>query len=128
MLLRHVIKRYRHQKICIVGGGLGGLSIASQLASKDHTLVIYDTHEPGDGGASAVAAGLLHPLTPKGNIIWKGEEGLESTEQLITRVEKYSQQKIQHKEKEIIRPLHEDFQYERYRKSVEKHSKVCDLM
>jgi glycine/D-amino acid oxidase-like deaminating enzyme len=124
MILQHVIKRYTHQKICIVGGGLGGLSIASKLASKDRTLVMYDPHEPGYGGASAVAAGLLHPLTPKGNIIWKGDEGLESTEKLISSVEQFSKQKIQHKEKEIIRPLHEDFQYERYKKSVQKHSKV----
>lgn len=122
--LNKIYSRLKHTNICIIGGGLGGLSIASKLASKDCSLTIYDKHDPGCGGASSVAAGLLHPLTPKGNIIWMGDKGLQSTEKLILDVEQFSGQKIQHKDKEIIRPLHEDFQYERYRKSVLQHPEV----
>jgi glycine/D-amino acid oxidase-like deaminating enzyme len=119
-----VLRRDQHQKICVIGGGLGGLSIASKLAHPENEITIYDPHEPGFGGASAVAAGLLHPLTPKGNLIWMGDEGLKSTEELIQQVEIFSKQKIQHKEKGIIRPLLEDHQYERYRKSSKDHPEV----
>lgn len=35
------------------------------------------------GSASRVAAGLLHPLNPRGGLIWKGAEGLAATNALI---------------------------------------------
>jgi len=35
------------------------------------------------GSASRVAAGLLHPLNPRGGLIWKGAEGLAATNDLI---------------------------------------------
>jgi glycine/D-amino acid oxidase-like deaminating enzyme len=121
---RRISRRDQHQRICVIGGGFGGLSIASKLAHPESEITIYDPHDPGSGGASSVAAGLLHPLTPKGNLIWMGDEGLTSTEELIQQVEEFSKQKIQHKEKEILRPLLEDHQYERYHKSSKEHPKV----
>ena len=39
--------------------------------------------EVGSQGASVVAAGLLHPLTPTGKLIWRGLEGLASTKVLL---------------------------------------------
>ena len=39
------------------------------------------------GGASGVAAGLLHPYTPRGKIIWRGVEGVAATLELVTAAE-----------------------------------------
>ncbi|KAG5181513.1 hypothetical protein JKP88DRAFT_321281 [Tribonema minus] len=52
------------------------LATAYNLVSFGACVTVYDDHEAGDGGASAVAAGMLHPLTPRGKLIWGGKEGL----------------------------------------------------
>ena len=39
------------------------------------------------GGASGVAAGLLHPYTPRGKIIWRGVEGVAATLALVAAAE-----------------------------------------
>ena len=39
------------------------------------------------GGASGVAAGLLHPYTPRGKIIWRGTEGVAATIRLVNAAE-----------------------------------------
>jgi len=82
--------------LAIVGGGLAGLAtchswlknIAAQYDStnncKSYRIVIYDTEtRPGVGGASAVAGGLIHPLSPRGKLVYRGLEGLEASNQLI---------------------------------------------
>ena len=81
-------------RIAIVGGGLAGLGTAAQLISESEApieqLHVYDPAPPGAGGASAVAAGLLHPFTPRGREIWKGLAGFEATTALLKRVEAIS--------------------------------------
>lgn len=72
--------------IAIVGGGLAGLSTAYHLLSKmdsSSTITIIDKAPPGEGGASAVAGGLLHPFSPKGKLIHLGNQGLQSTNNLL---------------------------------------------
>jgi len=71
--------------IAIVGGGLAGLSVAyhiSHIAPGAH-ITIFDKASPGQGGASSVAGGLLHPLTPKGKLVHLGLEGLSATNRLL---------------------------------------------
>lgn len=46
-------------------------------------MTVFDPNEAGAAGASSVAAGLLHPLTPRGKLIWKGEEGYKAAKHLI---------------------------------------------
>ncbi|CAM9413263.1 unnamed protein product, partial [Discosporangium mesarthrocarpum] len=67
----------------VVGGGFSGLSTAYHLASFGARVTLFDPEEVGKGGASSVAAGMLHPLTPKGKVIWKGEEGYAAAIRLI---------------------------------------------
>lgn len=75
-----ILVRYKIRNMCsrksvgIIGGGLGGLASAIHLAQKGYQITIFDEFDVGFGGASAVAAGLLHPLTPKCNLIWNGNE------------------------------------------------------
>lgn len=78
-------------RIAVVGGGLAGLGTAAHLASAAETpieqLHVFDAALPGEGGASAVAAGLLHPFTPRGREIWNGASGFDATCALLARVE-----------------------------------------
>ena len=78
-------------RIAIVGGGLAGLGTAAQVVveagTKLEALHIYDAALPGEGGASAVAAGLLHPFTPRSKEIWQGTKGYAASLALLQKVE-----------------------------------------
>lgn len=71
-------------KIAVIGAGFAGLSAAWHLAQSSLAgIVIFDGAGIG-GGASGIAAGLLHPFGgPRGHLNTKGYEGLEATLQLI---------------------------------------------
>eukprot|EP00953_Heterococcus_sp_UTEX-ZZ885_P041404 21122-Heterococcus_DN1.PRE.7 len=60
-----------------------GLATAYHLVRGGAAVTVFDEKPVGQGGASAVAAGMLHPLTPRGKLIWKGAEGLAAANQLI---------------------------------------------
>lgn len=70
-------------RCAVIGGGFAGLATAYHLAAYGSDVTVFDPNEVGSGGASSVAAGLLHPLTPRGKIIWKGAEGLAAAKELI---------------------------------------------
>lgn len=69
----------------IIGGGLAGLATAFHLIEKKPSvnLTIIDKALPGEGGASSVAGGLLHPLTPRGKLAFLGIEGVEASKALV---------------------------------------------
>ncbi|EKX54524.1 hypothetical protein GUITHDRAFT_100001 [Guillardia theta CCMP2712] len=75
--------------VCILGGGWAGLSVAfhlQELASRmQHAMRMHvvDKEAVGEGGASAVAGGLVHPFTPRAKKIWMGDAGMEATRRLI---------------------------------------------
>lgn len=81
--------------VAIVGGGLAGLSTAFSLLSKTSSsgqvprITVFDTENPGCGGASAVAGGLLHPFSPTGKLVYLGKEGLDASNALVERALKY---------------------------------------
>lgn len=75
-------------KIAIIGAGYTGLACAwhllhSPFRPKKLQLTVYD--ESGiAGGASGIAAGLLHPYVGQhARLNWKGMEGMAATRQLI---------------------------------------------
>lgn len=82
-------------QISIVGGGLAGLSTAYHFLTKSDdrnaSVTIYDKCPVGEGGASAVAGGLLHPLSPRGNKVahW-GLDGLSATRKLVDEAAKFA--------------------------------------
>ncbi|MBM3400319.1 MAG: FAD-binding oxidoreductase [Bacteroidetes bacterium] len=56
----------------IVGGGLAGISLALELALRGKMLVLLD--KPEATSSSRVAAGIIHPIVPKGvRLTWMGE-------------------------------------------------------
>lgn len=74
----------------VIGGGLSGLATAYHLAQSGrvHSLTVYDEAPgPGIGGASAVAAGLMHPFTPRARFIYRGLEGFAATTALLRAAE-----------------------------------------
>lgn len=80
----------RPENVAIVGGGLAGLSACYQLLQKTLStsggvpnITIIDKAEPGVGGASSKAGGLLHPFSPRGKALHLGMEGLEITNRLV---------------------------------------------
>lgn len=77
-------------RVAVVGGGLAGLGFAFHIVNTSSRAVHLDIHDPADpgcGGASAVAAGLLHPFRPNGREIWMGTEGFAATSELVHAVE-----------------------------------------
>jgi len=83
-------------RVAVLGGGLAGLGTAVPLLDGGADEVhVYDAEVgPGLGGASAVAAGLLHPFTPKGREIWMGQEGFAATSALLQRCEAVSSERV----------------------------------
>jgi len=82
------------ESVGIVGGGLAGLSTAYHLLqqSRDqpvHVTILDQCSGPGQGGASSVAAGLLHPFSPRGKLIHLGLDGLRETNTLLNEAIRY---------------------------------------
>lgn len=72
-------------KIAIIGAGLAGLACAYFLQNKAQ-LTLFDEKGIG-GGASGVAAGLLHPFGGvKARLNWQGQEGMAAALNLIEKV------------------------------------------
>ncbi|MGR3911873.1 MAG: FAD-dependent oxidoreductase [Candidatus Rhabdochlamydia sp.] len=75
------------KRIAVVGSGLAGLSAAYALSSLCK-VVIFD-HKGVGGGASGIAAGLLHPYAgKKGLLSWESKEALMKAKALIDQAEK----------------------------------------
>lgn len=78
-------------RIAIIGAGFAGLSAAWHLLSlkADCELVLFDPNGVG-GGASGMAAGLMHPYVgEEGKRSFLGTEGLEASTKLIDAVEAF---------------------------------------
>lgn len=57
------------------------------------------------GGASGVSGGLLHPYTPKGKLLWKGNEGWTAALNLLAAAEEAAARKPIAWRRGILRPL-----------------------
>jgi len=71
-------------KIAIVGAGFCGLALAYYLSQNKHVdITLIDRFGIG-GGASGIAAGLLHPYVGfKARLNWRGHEALEESKRLL---------------------------------------------
>jgi hypothetical protein len=92
------------RRIAIVGAGFAGVATAYHVFRQVADAHAEATADGNDrmvapvrvtlidekrvaGGASGVAAGLLHPYTPRGKIIWRGTEGVAATLELVEAAE-----------------------------------------
>ncbi|KAL9179940.1 hypothetical protein ACHAXT_007910, partial [Thalassiosira profunda] len=82
-------------KVGIVGGGLAGMSAAYHLLDvarsekKGMHITVFDSCNVGEGGASAVAGGLIHPFSPRGKLIHNGKHALKCSTRLIEAAAKH---------------------------------------
>ncbi len=104
--------RMKGISVGVVGGGFSGLAVAHHLAKFQcvEYVRIHDANEPGQSsGASRASAGLLHPLTPRGKLLWMGEEGYNSSVSLLSVAQSALQLKGKHDPivvcKSVIRPI-----------------------
>jgi glycine/D-amino acid oxidase-like deaminating enzyme len=80
-------------RIAIIGAGFAGLSVAWHL-EEGHEVVIFDPKGVG-GGASGVAAGLLHPYVgEEGKRSLHALEALQAATSLIETVQTHLQEQI----------------------------------
>lgn len=94
------------QRIAVVGGGLAGLSTTFHLLNStervarkrggDSSLIhvtVFDPAPQGTSlGASAVAAGLLHPFTPRvKKKAWQALKGMDATLALVEEAQKFAE-------------------------------------
>lgn len=79
-------------KIAIIGAGFCGVATAWFLSRlPNHDIVLFDPHGIG-GGASGVAAGLLHAYAgPMGRISREAQEGMAATLELLEKVPQATQ-------------------------------------
>lgn len=79
----------------IIGRGAAGLSLAYHLLREGAKrreriqLDVYDAFEIGSG-ATGVAAGLIHPFSPSGKLLWQGLTAHDHAERLIQAVQAHS--------------------------------------
>ena len=75
----------------VVGGGLCGMAVSAFLRRSACAVTVYDGGSSPALGfsrtASAVAGGLLHPLTPSLKLAWEGEAALHEADALVAAAE-----------------------------------------
>lgn len=75
------------QRYAVVGAGLAGLATTWHLlqratAQQRIHVDVYDSVGIAAGGSGA-AAGLLHPLTPRGKLLWRGPDAMRDALELV---------------------------------------------
>ena len=82
----------------VVGAGLSGLAVAYFLAKKGARVTLYEKRKVG-GGASGIAAGLLHPYPGKyKRLSWNGHEALTKSVHLLDEVEQFLGKKVSNRD------------------------------
>ncbi|KAF6266139.1 hypothetical protein COO60DRAFT_644965 [Scenedesmus sp. NREL 46B-D3] len=84
------------KQYAVVGAGLAGLATAYHLLKQSSPgnavhVTVVDAVGIGAGGSGA-AAGLLHPFSPKGKLLWKAHEAMASALQLLEAAEEAAAQ------------------------------------
>mmetsp|Transcript_13572 Transcript_13572/g.30316 ORF Transcript_13572/g.30316 Transcript_13572/m.30316 type:complete len:387 (+) Transcript_13572:3-1163(+) len=121
-------RRLMSHSVGIVGGGLAGLSTAYHLLKKSPStdITIIDRQSPGTGGASSVAGGLLHPLSPKGKLAYKGIEGLASANEMVQAASQFEDSVVLRNK--IYRIAMTEAQVERFQLTAEEFPEFATWM
>ncbi len=110
--------------IAIIGAGFAGLATAWHLIhSYKHQVTVFDPAGLG-GGASGMAAGLLHPYAnAHAKLNWRGKEGMEATLKLIDISSKAAEEPVAH-HTGLLRPAILEAQEVDFALSASKNSEV----
>ncbi|KAK9833582.1 hypothetical protein WJX81_008540 [Elliptochloris bilobata] len=78
-------------RFAVIGGGFAGCAVAWHLlaAARAHSPIAVTLYDGAGlcGGASRAAAGLLHPFTPRGRLLWRGDEAVADALELVAAAE-----------------------------------------
>ena len=95
------------QSVAVVGGGFTGLASTYLLLKKIPALKnvqIFDLRCAGKADGSSVAAGIMHPMTPKGKVIWYGREGMSASLAIMNEIQEVSGYPV-YRTLPILRPI-----------------------
>lgn len=115
-------------KIAIIGAGFSGLAVAWHLIQQapDLRIEIFDSKGIG-GGASGIAAGLLHPFGgAHSKLNWMGWEGYHATRELIAVASQALGSPVA-KEGGLIRPAITEQQRNDFSRAASLHSEISWL-
>ena len=76
-------------RVCIIGGGVIGLAIAFELASKKRDVIVLDSYND-PGMATKAAAGMLEPLALDAGMLETGLQSLALYPDFLARLKKKS--------------------------------------
>jgi glycine/D-amino acid oxidase-like deaminating enzyme len=108
-------------KIAIIGAGFLGLAVAETLSHlQGHSIHVFDKKGPG-GGASGIAAGLLHPFVGKKSTLnWNGFAAYQEAVKLLEVATISLGQEVA-KKTGIFRPACTEEQRELFLKASQTH-------
>jgi glycine/D-amino acid oxidase-like deaminating enzyme len=115
-------------KIAIIGAGFSGLAMAWHFlqSAPNPQITLFDAKGIG-GGASGLAAGLLHPFSgAHAKLNWMGREGMASTLKLLKAAAAFAGEEL-YQQNGILRPAVDEDQVKDYRQCAEKYPETCWL-
>ena len=123
-------------KIAIIGGGYAGLACGYHaqklLANVPHVLDVYGREEyPGQvcvSSASAVSAGLLHPITPRGRLMHAGEESFRATMSILHELKAAYPTRPLYQSMTLVRPCFTDADLVNWQQASAKNSGWVELL
>ncbi len=111
-------------KIAIIGAGFSGLAACYYLSLRQGVeITVFDGKGLG-GGASGVAAGLLHPYAgPESKLNWRAGEGIRASTELLEAASEHLGRPVFQKSG-ILRLALSDRQKEAYRRAADAYADV----
>lgn len=112
------------QQHAVVGSGIAGLAVTyhllrqSRISKKPIHIDLYDSYGIGTGGASEAAAGLVHPFSPSGAVLWMGNVAYKEAIDLINASKMYAKSSIFWRDMGFYRPASSNKQRQKFRKFV----------
>lgn len=118
-------------RVHIVGGGIAGLAVGYHIANQVERITIYDTSiGPGLSGASVASAGLLHPITTSGKLMWRGNEAYSSARNLLNVVQSQNVSSKLFQDSRLYHTFYSTSDYEKWQaaaKELPEYIECCDI-
>lgn len=121
-------------RVAIIGAGFAGLGVCWNLLKLGHAgrgdpsveVDVYDAHGVGSG-ASAVAAGLLHPLNTRGNVTWRGVDAMNESLGLLREVEVWGQGEVFYRQTGVLKRAKDAKDIERFERIRRERENELEL-
>ncbi|KAJ1431649.1 hypothetical protein B484DRAFT_448268 [Ochromonadaceae sp. CCMP2298] len=116
-------------RVAIIGGGFAGLACAEIFSQTAKSVTVFDPRPPGCALASSASAGIMHPMSPKGKVIWSGLEGMEASLRLLNRAEAFAGgRRLVDRGLRLQRLLFSEKEVADWAKSADKHPDLLQML